>query len=121
MRYQGISLAVVLVTAALLQACATPIADEKLDARALAKSSPSSYSKFVDNVDSRAKEAELSAADAQLKAEKDRAEANERYKVIGGTGQTVKASADSNQASGATTATLSFEATDIRDVVKTVL
>ncbi|MBK8742515.1 MAG: hypothetical protein IPM02_24835 [Betaproteobacteria bacterium] len=72
-------------------------------------------------LDPKAKEAELSAADAQLKAEKDRAEANERYKVIGGTGQTVKSSVDSNQKSGATTATLSFEATDIRDVVKTVL
>ena len=69
MRYQGISLALVLAAAALLQACATPIADEKLDARALAKSSPSSYNKFVENVDPKAKEAELSAADAQLKAE----------------------------------------------------
>ena len=121
MRYQGISLAFVLAATALLQACATPAADDQLDARALARSTPNSYNTFIAGIEQRAKDAQLKATETQSKADKDRAEANERYKVFGGTGQTVKASADSNQATGATTASLSFEATDIRDVVKTVL
>lgn len=121
MRYQGISLVFVLAATALLQACATPAADDQLDARALGRSTPHSYNALIAGIEQRAGDAQLKATDTQSKADKDRAEANERYKLFGGTGQTVKAIADSNQATGATTASLSFEATDIRDVVKTVL
>lgn len=121
MRYQGISLVFVLAATALLQACATPAADDQLDARALGRSTPHSYNTLIAGIEQRARDAQLKATDTQSKTDKDRAEANERYKLFGGTGQTVKAIADSNQATGATTASLSFEATDIRDVVKTVL
>lgn len=121
MRYQRVSLVFVLAATVLLQACATSVVDDKLDARALAKPASGSYNQFVERMEQQAKEAPLKAADAQSRADKERVEASERYKMFGGTGETIKASVDSNKASGDTTATLSFEATDIRDVVKTVL
>ena len=121
MRYQGISLAIVLAATALLQACATPMADDRLDARALARATPSSSSKLIDSIEQRVKDAQFKAAEDKARADKERAEANERYKVFGGTGATVKASVDATQTPGAATATLSFDGTDIRDVVKTVL
>jgi general secretion pathway protein D len=121
MRYRGISLALVLAATALLQACATPVTDDQLDVRALARSTPNSYNAFIAGAEQRAKEAKLKAAETASKTDKERIDANERYKVFGGNDKTVKASADSNQATGAATASLSFEATDIRDVVKTVL
>lgn len=122
MRFHGISLAIALVVTALLQACATPgPTDDQLDARALSKSNPNTYSRYIDTVEQKIKDAAAKSQEEKARAEKEKAEANERYKVFGGTGETLKASADSNQATGATTASLSFEATDIRDVVKTVL
>lgn len=121
MRYQDISLACVLAAAALLQACATPVNEDKLDAKALGKSGAVGYSSFMDTIEQRAKEGQLKAVDAQAKLDKDRADANERYKVFGGNGATVVPGTDSNKLTGDATASLSFESTDIRDVVKTVL
>ena len=119
MRHQGISRVFLLAAIALLQACATPATDDRLDARALARTTPNTYSTFIAGMEQRAKDAERKAAENPPKADKDHPD--ERYKVYGGTGKTVTASTDSNQATGATTASLSFEGTDIRDVVKTVL
>ena len=124
MRYPIILLS--LFAAAFLQSCATPTAnDDKLDARALGKSSAGTYNRMVESVEQRAREAQLKAADALAKvkadSDRDRLDAAERYKIFGGNNVTVKPSTDSNQASGDSTATLSFEATDIRDVAKTIL
>ena len=116
-----------LIAAALLQACQTPpSADDKLDARALAaKNAGSTYGKMVESLEQRAREAQLKGTEATAKTkesqDRDRIDAAERYKVFGGNNVTVRASTDSNQPGGDTTATLSFEATDIRDVAKTIL
>jgi general secretion pathway protein D len=121
MRYQGISLAFVLAATALLQACATPMADDPLDARTLARLTPNSSSRLIESIEQRIKDTQFKAAEDKARADKERAEVNERYKVFGGTGETIKASVDSNKVSGDSMASLSFEGTDIRDVVKTVL
>ncbi|MEP7083402.1 MAG: secretin N-terminal domain-containing protein, partial [Betaproteobacteria bacterium] len=122
MRKQSIStLGLILATVVLLQACATPSPADQMDARALAKATPNAYGRYIDSIEQRIKEAQAKGTETVSKTDKERADASERYKVFGGTGETIKASADSNQASGNATATLSFESTDIRDVVKTVL
>ena len=121
MRKQTITLAVILATVALLQACATPSPADQMDARALALAAPNTYGRYIDSIEQRIKEAQAKGTETVSKTDKERADASERYKVFGGTGETIKASADSNQTSGTATATLSFESTDIRDVVKTVL
>ena len=121
MRNQHLFLGVLLAAAALLQACATPSPKDQLDARELAMSTPNTYGRYIDSIEQRIKEAQAKGTEIVSTTDKERADANERYKVFGGTGETVKASADSNQLSGGATATLSFESTDIRDVVKTVL
>ena len=121
MRNNFLALTALLATAALLQACATPSPKDQMDARALAMATPNTYGRYIDSIEQRIKDAQAKGTETVSRTDRERAEANERYKVFGGSGETVKASADSNQPSGAATATLSFEATDIRDVVKTVL
>ena len=116
-----------LIAAGLLQACNTQLSpDDKLDARALAaKAQGPSYNRMVEGMESRAREGQAKAAeDATRQRERDRAapvEPVDPYKVFGGNNITVKPSIDSNVPSAETTATLSFEATDIRDVAKTIL
>ena len=110
---------------ALLQACATPPSpDDKLDARALAAKS-TGYNKMVESIEAQARAAQAKAAEdaAKLREQRERSaiDAAERLKVFGGNNVTVKPSVDSNKPSGDATASLSFEATDIRDVAKTIL
>jgi general secretion pathway protein D len=104
------------IALALLQACATP-GTEPPDARALARPQSREYNKFISDIEQRARDAQAKAGPAA----KDQPDTTEHYKVYGGTGETVRGSTESSPAPGPTTATLAFESTDIRDVVKTVL
>ncbi|MEO8133164.1 MAG: secretin N-terminal domain-containing protein, partial [Betaproteobacteria bacterium] len=121
MRIQRFWPGAAVLAAVLLQACATPGANDMPDARTLARTTPNTYNAFISSVEQKAKEAQAKALEERAKAEKESIPPAERYKVFGGSGETVKGSADSNQTGGPTTASLSFESTDIRDVVKTVL
>jgi general secretion pathway protein D len=111
----------VLAATVLLQGCATPGGDAMPDARTLARNTPNTFNALIGDVEQKAKEAQQKAAEDKAKADREKASAGERYKVYAGTGETVKSSKDSIDLSGPTTASLAFEATDIRDVVKTVL
>ena len=121
-RYRPLFLAVSAVCAALLQACATTPSEPVQDPRA-ARAQSSGYNKFISEMEQRARDAQTQSkkeTDATSLA-KPRSDPGENYKVFGGTGETVRKSAESSEPAGPTTATLAFEATDIRDVVKTVL
>jgi len=115
MRNRSIPIVLTVTLAALLQACATPAPDGPTDARTLAMSHSSGFNKFVDGIEQKTREAQTKDSDKAPAAPVD------HYKVFPGTGETVQASTESNPPPGPATASLSFEATDIRDVVKTIL
>ena len=82
--------------------------------------------RMVESMEAQARAAQAKATDdaAKTKEQRDRAQldAAERLKVFGGNNVTVKPSDRFERSRPATTtATLSFEATDIRDVAKTIL
>jgi len=109
--------ALTLIAAALLQACATP--QQPIDGRAYARPRSPDFEKFVSEM-----ERASGASKSPQPASTDKSATSppgENYKVYGGTGQTVRSPTETAPTPGPTTATLAFEATDIRDVVKTVL
>ncbi|MEP6702510.1 MAG: type II secretion system secretin GspD [Betaproteobacteria bacterium] len=122
MMNRSISTPVAIALAVLLQACATPGSESPPNARALANPQSSQYNQFISDIEQRARDAQTKGTQpAAPVVERARADPSEYYKVFGGTGETLRSSSESSTAPGPTTATLAFEATDIRDVVKTVL
>lgn len=109
--------ALTLIAAALLQACATS-PPPPIDGRAYARPRSPDFEKFVSEMErtGAAKPAPSTSAEKATTSTP-----AENYKVYGGTGQTVRPATETAPTPGPTTATLAFEATDIRDVVKTVL
>jgi general secretion pathway protein D len=109
--------ALTLIAAALLQACATS-PPPPIDGRAYARPRSPDFEKFVSEMErtGAAKPAPSTSAEKTTTSTP-----AENYKVYGGTGQTVRPATETAPTPGPTTATLAFEATDIRDVVKTVL